>query len=390
MRARTWRAAAALVALVLPVGLAAPAGAAGTSYIVQATVRLPAADQVSFGGISCTGQSYCEAVGAVQGMPFAVAESWNGHRWTRADGLRADDAQGTPSSATTLAGVACAHAGDCFAVGDETSSAGEAPVIEHLAGWKWSQQPAPPLAETGGLSAVACASATFCVAVGVASSGGSQIPLIDQWDGHTWSEMTPAHVSDVELSGVSCAAADRCFAVGSHQIGAHTFLPIAERWNGRTWFAEGPPGVKGASTNVLAGVSCPTTTDCTAVGNWSPGSTAQGLHPLVERLSRGHWSLESAPGPGYISGLSGVSCLTASDCTAAGAFGPNGNYQVLVDHWDGSGWTQQSAQDIGDASGLTGISCVAWSGPGLCRGVGNALHRVHGSEHYLGLAEVSS
>src|ERR1700761_798026 len=72
-----------------------------------------------------------------------------------------------------------------------------------------------------------------------------------------------------QLDGVSCPAVRECVAVGSGQAGeGGREAPLAEKWNGTTWKAVTPPLPAGGVTGDLDAVSCPTTTECVAVGGY--------------------------------------------------------------------------------------------------------------------------
>jgi hypothetical protein len=45
-------------------------------------------------------------------------------------------------------------------------------------------------------------------------------------------------------------------------------VTLAERWNGSSWAIQSTPNPTGARSNILYGVSCPSTTACTAVGDY--------------------------------------------------------------------------------------------------------------------------
>jgi hypothetical protein len=59
-------------------------------------------------------------------------------------------------------------------------------------------------------------------------------------------------------------------------------LPLIAFWNGSGWSSQHSPLVRGD----LDGVSCTTATACTAVG------LAHGGHPLIERWNGTSWSLQ--------------------------------------------------------------------------------------------------
>jgi hypothetical protein len=166
--------------------------AAGTAAIVE---------------ISCAGVRFCAAVTA-----SGRALTWEGTQWSSAQTLV------PPATAnldrvlylSSLAGVSCAGANRCVAVGP----GGFAYVYD---GSAWSApQPVDPQAATAGsrqgLTAVSCATGRFCVAV---DGLGRAIA----YDGHAWA---PPQVVDssLGLADVSCASARFCVALDDLGDGA--------------------------------------------------------------------------------------------------------------------------------------------------------------------------
>ena len=121
----------------------------------------------------------------------------------------------------------------------------------------------------------------------------------------------PAGGSDVVLNGVSCASASACTAVGASSNGT-----LAERWNGTTWSIQHTPNPAGGSNSILNGGSCTSASACTAVGDYNSGTTGV---TLAERWNGTAWSIQTTPNPpgAPVSLLNGVSCASATACTAA-------------------------------------------------------------------------
>jgi hypothetical protein len=90
----------------------------------------------------------------------------------------------------------------------------------------------------------------------------------------------PNPVGVLLLSGVSCTAANACTAVGDYDYGSISadYGTLAERWNGTTWAIQATPNPTDSQLN---GVSCTSATACTAAGDYS-GSSPYGL-TLAER-----------------------------------------------------------------------------------------------------------
>ncbi|MGH3192410.1 MAG: hypothetical protein ACRDPY_37330 [Streptosporangiaceae bacterium] len=79
----------------------------------------------------------------------------------------------------------------------------------------------------------------------------------------------------------------------------------------------------------MAGVSCPSVSQCTAIGDYSDGGTD--TDPMLLTLSGGSWTAAEAPLPANAAGnpqttMTGVSCASASQCVATGWY------------WDSTTW----------------------------------------------------
>jgi len=145
---------------------------------------------------------------------------------------------------------------------------------------------------------------------------------------------TPTGGSDTSLAGVSCTSASACTAVGNFSNGA-TLVTLAERWNGTKWSIQHTPNPPTSGSNILLqGVSCTSASACTAVGGSStmtPGAT------LAERWNGTTWSIQPTPNPtgAQGSGLGGVSCASATTCTAVGGSGNGTTGVTLAERWNG-------------------------------------------------------
>ena len=188
-------------------------------------------------------------------------------------------------------------------------------------------QPNPTGSQYAVLSGASCPSTTSCFAVGFAqlSSGGET--LVEHWNGHNWSirpRPTPTGTNNSSLSRVSCPSTANCFAVGSYTVGAVT-NSLAAHWNGHTWSITPSPNPARATSTVLSGLSCPTTTQCFAVGFFSldvPGGSVD--KTLVEHWDGNIWSIMISPDPAFdfnLLALNAVSCHRAASCFAVGDFG---------------------------------------------------------------------
>jgi hypothetical protein len=372
-----------MTAAACAVWVAAPAGAA-TTWVIQTTPSPSGATEPAFAGASCPSATSCFAVGsdsnAVTTISQTLAEHWNGSTWAT---------QVTPSLSGSLnadlAGIACPSATSCIAVGQNTNGSDLALALaEHWNGSTWKTQtvPNPSDAAAGSdLDGISCTSVTSCTAVGYRLiNSGTQQPLAERWNGSTWTIQAtpvPADADESNLDAVSCASATSCTAVGVFSGPSYLAL-LAEHWNGSTWAIQDAPNPNGAnpdpeSTSMLNGVSCSSATSCTAVG-FSDAAVGIVEHPLAEHWNGSAWTIQTAPDPAGTNQnpLNAVSCVSSTACTAVGFAGvaATGSTSTLAEQWNGSSWTVQSTADpAGVSSSLFGISCRSSA---TCTAVGSS------------------
>ena len=102
----------------------------------------------------------------------------------------------------------------------------------------------------------------------------------------------------------------------------------------------------------LNGVSCASASNCTAVGEYY--RTARGPQlTLVERWNGTAWRVQPSPSIGRYSTLDSASCPTATSCTAVGS---------LIAGWNGVRWKVERR-----SSPFVAVSCAA---PSSCMAVG--------------------
>ncbi len=314
-------AAAAVVALVG--GIAAPGIAAAgkaPSWVIQSTPSPNSRQGSVLLGVSCPSATACTAVGGYAPRSRAIvmlAERWNGAKWV---------VQPTPnppgSKDSALHGVSCSSATACTAVGQDPKGT----LAERWNGRKWSLQSTPnPVTGTDGsyLLGVSCSSATFCTAVGVSNISGSKSDtLAEHWNGTKWviqAAPKPPSGNESWLAGVSCPSAKACTAVGTYGSASRS-LTLAERWNGAKWALQSTPNPSGSQDSGLAGVSCPSAKACIAAGDYYNRSWTDVT--LAERWNGKKWALQPTPNPSDAgaSPLKGVSCSSATACTAVGPY----------------------------------------------------------------------
>ncbi len=231
-----------------------------------------------------------------------------------------------------LSAVSCTRPEACLAVGTRSP---RTPVFATWNGSAWhtgTMHAAPSQAQQATIAGVSCASADNCVAVGDYAYGITAQPspayrdrtLAEQWNGHSWRLLSTADVSHIDaFTGVSCASADDCTAVGSNQ-GQY---PLAELWNGKTWRVEAVPTVSSVGYLQLTSVSCPAAAFCAAVGTYQ-------TKPVAEMWNGIKWRLTQLPPPADSAtdgvALSSVSCATSRACAAVGTdLGTAGSFAEL-------------------------------------------------------------
>jgi hypothetical protein len=295
----------------------------GTRWSIQATPKPAGALASDLFAVSCTSASACTAVGDYnsRSATLAFAERWDGTSWT---------IQATPNPSTTfadLSGVSCTSASACTAVGGYDNSAHT--TLAFAEGWngmRWTIQvtPSPADAPYSFLRSVSCTSAQACTAVGDRGAATSNsLTLAERWDGTSWSIQTtpnPAIDAATQLFGVSCSSAGACSAIGYHRNNVGAALPLAEAWNGTSWTIQATPDPAGANGTILNGVSCSPPNACTAVGSFVSGNGL--LMTVAEHWDGTSWGIQAMPSPAGAASATarGVSCILASACTAVGDY----------------------------------------------------------------------
>ena len=328
-------------------------------YTLRTTPSPAGAASAQLAAVSCAAAAACTAVGSYSDgtNTLMLAERWNGHSWT---------IQSVPAPAgavySELSGISCTSATACTAVGDYSAGTGTLTLAEAWDGTGWTVQttPNPSGSVSSQLIDVSCASATSCTAVGPS--------LAESWNGTTWSLRTvakPQGETRPDLTGVSCASATACAAVGvSYRDGVAN--AAAEAWNGTTWKVQAVTITTSYDSAYLAGVSCTTATVCTAVGSYHDAVT--GDRALAEILNL-RWQPQAPPNPSasLSSDFTDVSCSAASACTAVGNMETSTDFEPVVERWNGSGWTIDSTPNP-SASNLEGVSCTSAA---ACTAVGD-------------------
>jgi hypothetical protein len=218
--------------------------------------------------------------------------------------------------------------------------------------------PAPSGAKESLLIGVSCLSTSSCTTVGhYKNSTGTNLMLGERWNGIEWQIQTmpaPSGAKESYLSGVSCSSTTACTAVGQYVNSSGVPVTLAERWNGTEWLVQSTPNPSGEQKGAnLAGVSCVTSSACTAVGYYE--NSAGTILTIAEVWNGTEWKMQTSRNDaGAINMLESVSCVTSTACTAAGTvYG-----ETLVERWNGTEWTiQKSANGAIGNNSTEGIFC---------------------------------
>jgi hypothetical protein len=319
----------------------------GTAWSIVGTPNPTGSTGTNLGGLACPTTTTCFAVGYYTpsappewGGPsaYSLVERWNGTGWF----VAAPPAGGSQSE---LAQVSCPNTTSCFAVGSYVSGSVTKSLVERSNGTTWSivATPNPTGSTSTTLTGVSCPTTTSCFAVGTyAAASSNSLPVVERWNGTSWSIVTissPSGSTSTTLTGVSCPTTTSCFAVG-YYLTSTGYKSLDERWNGTAWSIVTTPNPAGSTDASMSGVSCPTTTSCFSVGYYD-GASIVGFKSLVERWNGTSWSVVTSPNPSgsTVAIMYGVSCPTTTSCIAVGEYSTGTGYKSLVERWNGTAWS---------------------------------------------------
>ena len=179
-------------------------------------------------------------------------------------------------------------------------------------------------------------------------------PVLGQSKGTTLAVGQPAPSGTSELGALSCATDRRCWAVGTagpNAVPSSGATVIDATTNGGlTWKAQ---QVTGGSTPQLSGVSCPTATECLAVG--SNGASLPGSGVVITTSDAGAtWSPVASPQNALV--VSSVTCASPVDCTAIVSDGTSTWSAHSADF--GQSWQQEGDLPSGFLPG-NDVTCIA-------------------------------
>jgi hypothetical protein len=154
----------------------------GTTWSIPTTPVPDGAYTAGFLGVSCVTATACTAVGSAsgpEGPTKTLAENWNGTRWKIVG-----SANRTPEI-NVLNGVSCSSTTSCYAVGYSANDM-ITPTWTLAESWNGTgfgivASPNPPGSTKNFFAGVSCANATNCQAVGGSEARGSRNTLIERY-----------------------------------------------------------------------------------------------------------------------------------------------------------------------------------------------------------------
>jgi hypothetical protein len=277
---------------------------------------------------------------------------------------------GGVASGSTLDAVACPSASTCMAVGYNQNGQGIW-TVGTLSGlnWSWSNVASIPSDTTGVgyLLGVACPTTTTCIATG-GSAGGSTglgIESVGTLSGGTWAWTPEADVpGDANGGGVlftiQCLSATQCVAGGDDgrwRGVATTVTLVAGTWE----FARETMVASDANGGGrLLAMSCPSSSECVAVGDDDPGQATFTYGTLTNGTWT--WAADKVILPDYtgVGTLHGVACPSTTLCIAVGYDNAQEGVESIGTLSSGVWtWTRQAQVYVGavQMGDFTGITC---------------------------------
>lgn len=350
----------------------------GTRWSIVASPNTSTSQPNVVSGVTCSSTLDCWAVGFAGGGAFvSLTERWNGTAWSIVPSPNARQ-----KALHVLSDVTCVTASDCWAVGNDLAGNAMQHHLQHWNGTSWSIVTAPTRSKDHDhqLLGVTCLSASDCWSVGYElTTGVAWQNLIQHWNGTTWSIVSAPNTSASQhnvLSDVTCLSASDCWAVGHFATGfsanGYLWQTLIEHWDGSAWTIVTTPNTSASQANVLSSVSCVSPTDCWAAGKAFNGTVDQ---TLLLRWNGASWAIVNSPNtsPSASNALASVTCLSPAECWAVGSYTGTSAQQTLIAHWNGIGWNIIASPNTGAAldNQLTGVTCVSGS---ECWAVGSSAN----------------
>ena len=363
-RTRVGRVARGIAVTVATAGLLAACSSTSESTTPSTSGEIGLARVGPLDSVSCPSTRDCAAISFGPKLA-AYFTTDGGSSWSRSQ---------LPASVVgTLVPVSCASTSDCVVVGGRNPFGVAAYTTDGGSSWSLGKLPPGFLV----LQSVSCPSTSDCVSGGVRTVGkrlangladnvAASVYTTD--GGSSWSLGTlPAGWFD--FSSVSCPSTSDCVALGGS--GNHKGNAMAAAFStdgGRTWSESALPA--GLSELTVTGadgsVACPSTRDCIAVVNqYGSGAAYNDVGVAFTTDGGSSWSEGTLP-LGVVE-LDGVSCLSSTDCVAVGAAGA-ATTQVAAALFTTDGGSSWSAGTL--PAGLDPFASVSCPSTSHCAAVG--------------------
>jgi hypothetical protein len=307
---------------------------------------LPGNSNSAITSVSCTAAGDCSAGGyyyANEGgdvQAFVLDETAG--VWGTAEEVPGTAALNTGADAEVTS-VSCTSPGNCSAGGNYVATGHQVFVVNETGGvWGTAEEvPGTAALNTGAdaeLDALSCGAAGDCSAGGyLDDSKGLQAFVVSE-KGGTWNtaRKIPAITGSdpgqaEEITAVSCGAADNCSAGGYYYdtTSDSDQAFVVSKADGTWGTPEEIPGIGALGSMVLvSSVSCHSVGTC-AMGGYTESGVG-GAWVVSE--TAGTWgTAQQVPGTTADSGISSVSCSSATDCVAGGdQADSSGDLQAIV------------------------------------------------------------
>jgi hypothetical protein len=307
--------------------------------------------------VSCPTTSTCVAGGDytdTSGDQQALLMVESGGSWKAAQAPLPTNAGGNPKAAVYA--VSCPTASECMAGGTYTDNNGDAQGLLLLwsgGGWTATEAPQPANASAASppstqVDGVSCPAVSECLAVGQYASAGYYQGWLLSWSGGSWSTSeaplpgNAASIPDPMLTGVSCPSTSECVAIGDYiPTNSVPAQGVVLTWTGGSWTPqELAVTTSQLGTGFFSSLACPTTSACLSVG---------GDGAMLLSATNGSWAM-TEEGTSY---LYGVSCLTASECAVSGlGVADDGGWSALQ-LWSAGNWTSITTPVPANAASTT-------------------------------------
>jgi hypothetical protein len=380
------------------------------AWATVATKNAASGSGNALNSVSCVSSTFCMGVGQYtngSSVDQTLAEEWGPSGCTTTcawESVVYPPNQGSLDN--RLYSVDCLSTSFCVALGWYDNSGKWQNLVENYNGTSWTIVTAPdePSSTNNEMYSVTCVTTTDCWMVGTYEIGGGNWQTLTEncsvCSGATpnWSIVpSPSHDPTLtsQLYSVTCVAANDCWAAGLYaELPNYLGVPTdsycgttastsicrtyIEHWDGTDWSVFSTPNQDGLTpyANGLSAVTCLSSTDCQAIGQYFNSSNIS--VPYAISWNGSAWSaITSMPSQGAVGTQwtwpNSVTCVTASACWMVGQYETvagcvsSCTFETLIDYYDGTSWSMDSTGS-GQNSALDSVTCIS---PLDCWAVGN-------------------